>query len=93
MELYNISTDIYKLKNTVSQLNTQEAMDLQDFVVTLSKCAGSKCYGMKQILNNIINIPNKNGTIQQCQIPCHNPSDFAPDYSIDIVIRYIDDLL
>ncbi|XP_065885331.1 N-acetylglucosamine-6-sulfatase-like [Dysidea avara] len=94
MELYNVTTDPYELKNTVGQLTTQEVMGLQELVVTLSKCVGSECYDMKQILNNvIINLEYRMniGSSSSAQIPCHNPSDFPPDYSMDNLLRYIDD--
>jgi len=48
MKLYNITADPYELTNTAGQLNTQEVIGLQELVVTLSKCAGSDCYDMKQ---------------------------------------------
>ena len=94
MELYNITTDPYELKNTVGQLNTQERIGLQELVVTLSKCAGSECYDMKQILSKVmINLEYriKMGSSTGAQIPCHNPSDLLPDYSFENVLRYIED--
>ena len=94
MELYNITTDPYELKNTVGQLTTQEVMGLQELVVTLSKYVGSECYDMKQILNNVmINLEYrmKVGPSSSVQIPCHNPSDLSPGYSINKVLQYVDD--
>lgn len=89
MELYNHTTDPYEIKNSISELTTQEMMGLQELVVKLSKCAGSECYDMSSIINDVmVNLEYrlKIGSYGSALIPCHNPKDLPGDQNNDIQV-------
>ena len=94
MELYNNTEDPHQIQNIIGQLNTQEAMGLQELVVELSKCVGSECHNMQYILNKVkINMEYriKMGGTTSPQIPCHNPKDLPGKQSNDKMLQYIED--
>ena len=86
-ELYNLTTDPYEIKNSISELNIQEMAGLQELVVKLSQCAGSECHNMSSIINDVmINLEYqlKIGPSSSAQIPCHNPKDLPGNHNDDI---------
>jgi len=94
MELYNNTMDPHQIENIVGQLNTLEAMGLQELVVELSKCVGSECHDMKHTLNKVkINLEYhiKVGSTSSAHIPCHNPKDLPGKLVQHKMLRYIDD--